>query len=996
LARLLEALDESPMPRRLGDLEDLVLDIEPMDYRTLESQRDRALDQGLLPPDQVDWIAGQARVGEDIVPVHIRLRPDRNDPFQEDKWPFQVRVLEPADHDRQATVLGMRGFSATSPAASGYLNQWLYLEDLRRAGVLAPQSRFVRLILNGEDWGTYLLRESITPELLAAQGRVEGPIVRIDWNELDAATEGGPQPALGAELPAVVQMDEFGAEHGRSDPAWQEQYTTALRLLQGFGSGQRSASEVFDTERMGRYLAHANLWGARTTPRWREQWFYYDPVAMRLEPIGYDAFATGGEATISVPWLQQHTEWGNVPGLTDLAQYNDPQIMEAFVREVMRITQPEYLEQLRSSYAPESEQYYVVLAREFASLDLELPWTRLPERQRRMLASLHPEQPAYAVQMMGALEDTVHLEICNLSRYPIAADKARLNGDEVDLHADWVPESDNRLVHRYATPKVILRGIEGDVPEYVTVRVPASLLDPSTTDVLQLVIHIVGVDRPIPIDVHRDTLSGISQTRLPVQPSLEQALARHPFLTTHSTGPAPPTMSETSRWLALRPGTWEVEGDLILPDGYGLRATEPVTLAFDSGAMLFANAPLSLADPEPNGIRQASLVRLVPQDDTWAGLLVLRTGPDVVSVLRNVEIRGARGIHRDGWRTDGGITFYESPVVLDRCSLRDMQAKAALHVSHATFELLRTGFEHVGGALDADLAQGRVEQCTLHDVRGNGIDATGSTVDIQDVRLLRVYGVGISASQTSAVTAEGVGAADVHIPIASQDMSLVKAYDVQIARAWTAGLAAFRHKLVAGGASLRASRVAFQDDSIRTLVRKGSSLSIDGRAVLPRELDVAPLGQRQETLEEMCPLEYHYGSEIALIGYELMTPEIRPGDTLTLTLYWSALARPGRDYTVFVHIRDAAGQVAVGWDNMPCLDECPTTQWRVGRLVQDLHQIPLPADLPPGSYEVALGLYYLGTGERLPVRDHAGDRALGDGRVVDEAVILEQRFQVIE
>ena len=112
------------------------------------------------------------------------------------------------------------------------------------------------------------------------------------------------------------------------------------------------------------------------------------------------------------------------------------------------------------------------------------------------------------------------------------------------------------------------------------------------------------------------------------------------------------------------------------------------------------------------------------------------------------------------------------------------------------------------------------------------------------------------------------------------------------------------------------------------------------------------------------------------------------GHPLTLTLYWSALAPPSRDYTVFTHILDPAGQIAVGWDNMPCLGVCPTTRWRVGRLVDDVHVIPLSAELPAGEYGIAFGLYSLETGERLPVW------GAGDQQVSNATVVLSQRVRV--
>jgi hypothetical protein len=210
--------------------------------------------------------------------------------------------------------------------------------------------------------------------------------------------------------------------------------------------------------------------------------------------------------------------------------------------------------------------------------------------------------------------------------------------------------------------------------------------------------------------------------------------------------------------------------------------------------------------------------------------------------------------------------------------------------------------------------------------------------------------------------------------VVSQDSSYVRVQGLQVARAWTAGLAAYREALESGSATLRASQVVYQDDSIRALVQKQSSISLNGRALYPRELDVTALRERQRTLAGMSALDYQFGTEIALVGYALAAPEIRPGHPLTLTLYWAAFSQPSRDYTVFTHVVDSAGQVAVGWDNMPCLDGCPTTEWRIGRLVDDLHLIPLPADLPKGEYHIALGMYFLETGERLPVHGPGGQQ----------------------
>ena len=116
------------------------------------------------------------------------------------------------------------------------------------------------------------------------------------------------------------------------------------------------------------------------------------------------------------------------------------------------------------------------------------------------------------------------------------------------------------------------------------------------------------------------------------------------------------------------------------------------------------------------------------------------------------------------------------------------------------------------------------------------------------------------------------------------------------------------------------------------------------------------------------------GDAIELIGARV--PErIAPGDTLWFDLLWRATAPVDRDYTVFVHLRDAQGQTVAQRDALPAwFGPAPTTRW--GPDPQpDAHRLEIPKTLPPGEYTLVIGLYDWATGERLPVRDEAGAEA---------------------
>ncbi|MCL4505147.1 MAG: phospholipid carrier-dependent glycosyltransferase [Chloroflexi bacterium] len=108
--------------------------------------------------------------------------------------------------------------------------------------------------------------------------------------------------------------------------------------------------------------------------------------------------------------------------------------------------------------------------------------------------------------------------------------------------------------------------------------------------------------------------------------------------------------------------------------------------------------------------------------------------------------------------------------------------------------------------------------------------------------------------------------------------------------------------------------------------------------------------------------------------------EALPGQPMTVTLAWHTLRAADRDYTVFVHFLDAAGQQQSQHDGQPDDGNFITTRWSTGVNFQDAHRLLLPADLPPGQYILVAGMYDPSNGQRLvalgPNHDELRDRVV--------------------
>ncbi len=135
------------------------------------------------------------------------------------------------------------------------------------------------------------------------------------------------------------------------------------------------------------------------------------------------------------------------------------------------------------------------------------------------------------------------------------------------------------------------------------------------------------------------------------------------------------------------------------------------------------------------------------------------------------------------------------------------------------------------------------------------------------------------------------------------------------------------------------------------------------------------------------PLAVRLGEGAALIGYDLERQEVRPGQTLRLTLFWQALAPMEHSYTVFVHLLDADEHTAGQIDTIPGLGTLPTTGWVPGEYLEDEYQFQVKTQAQPGPHLIEVGMYDAKSGERLPAWDEDENRQLPGDRVLLKEVI---------
>ncbi len=162
--------------------------------------------------------------------------------------------------------------------------------------------------------------------------------------------------------------------------------------------------------------------------------------------------------------------------------------------------------------------------------------------------------------------------------------------------------------------------------------------------------------------------------------------------------------------------------------------------------------------------------------------------------------------------------------------------------------------------------------------------------------------------------------------------------------------------------------------------------------------DHKQLGDAQVLLDELvlsaaeaasaaAPLAV-FDEEIKLSAADI--PErARRGESLPIRFDWSATGAGSQDLIQFLHLgHQASGEWWV-YDQQPLGARLPTRLWYSGLRDSEIWQVPLPADLAPGQYEVFTGLYRQSDFERIPASDADGAPYV-DARVPLSSLIIQR------
>jgi hypothetical protein len=136
------------------------------------------------------------------------------------------------------------------------------------------------------------------------------------------------------------------------------------------------------------------------------------------------------------------------------------------------------------------------------------------------------------------------------------------------------------------------------------------------------------------------------------------------------------------------------------------------------------------------------------------------------------------------------------------------------------------------------------------------------------------------------------------------------------------------------------------------------------------EVSTAPL---VELPAEAQRVDAGSGDSTRLVAFRLDARDLDRTDALRVTLFWQSGQQRSDNQHVRLRLVGPTGHVWMETKGRPPVDGLyPTGAWRPGEIVPDFHQIDLAGQLPPGSYDLQVGLFAPFTQSALSSPDAQG------------------------
>ena len=812
-AQLASDIIEAPVNWALAetDIPVIKLDIKYQDWLLLEQDRNTALKKGQIQ-DQRAQVSGNVFFENQKFKASVRLQGDMLDHVaSHNRWSLRVELKQ------EQALFSARRFSLLSSNVRIHQGPMLFAQTMRLAGfdIISPTYKPVRVILNGQDWGLMMFEQAFSQDMLATNNRTEGMIVRLDLYQQTASETQQLQRVL---KPRVIQRNTILKNESLS-----KQRQIALALVNDFIDDKRIASDVFDAQRLGQYLATADVWGAWHALTWNNWRWYYNPHTAKLEPIQSDVAVTPAEHH----WLMQPPSQSF---LISKKMLEDPIVKRAYDAAISKLAaqfnsgrllsklgeyQADFMQQLHMS-APLVNAFDLDLLKTQVQCIvqgyLDTPCQNImpmdPQLHRHM-SSMVAQQSWDLVSELKHTEQASEFTIRNPGSQPLEV-KGLTGVNSFELQFP-------------------LEDINAQMPFKLAQNAEISLVLPKELTQVKVTAGVTGQKK-----AQFTFIKDVQPLSFIPRPNQAADVERYPFIEVSG-----------NTW-KIRSGKWEIEDYIVTPADINLIIDAGTHLRFTQGAgvMVFGKVTFQGSEQAPIVITRSEGVPY------WAGITVFNHTNQTKSFVKHVQLSHASSPKLGLWQPRGSAYFIGGKVNIEGLSISDNYSEDALNIINSDVNITQLSIRNaLSDAFDCDFCTGDVADSSFNDVGarsgGDGIDVSGSRLKISRTQFTNIRDKAISAGERSHLSVYDSQFKKINFALVAKDDSRIDGSRLAVEEVNHYALMSYSKKPYFGPGSMSISEFTCSDIGCgqKVVTQLGSNLLVNGKQITPQPLSVKGLYQ---------------------------------------------------------------------------------------------------------------------------------------------------------
>lgn len=403
-------------------------------YASFKNHRDKYLNEGIMLNIGDNYETIDLSYNGKSYECLARLKGHMTDHLQEKKWSFRIKDL-----DNEA--FGFSKLTFQHPGTRNYVYEWFFHQLAAKEGIAYLTYDFVKLVINGEDWGIYALEEHFTKDLLKRNNRPDGPILRFDpslyWqgrmnekHEIHKGAEYGEYKSS--------HLDVYQDGRVFKDSVLVLSYERAIFLIESFRRGEMHTSEVFDVELMAKYLAIIDLVGGYHSLDWSDVKLYYNALTDKIEPIAYESFGVRKLQKLA----GENRYFGDVRKLNTFHTnlFSDSSFFEAYLKHVSRICSDEYFNETYNELHSGLAEKEAALAQQYPLKPFNLSAYK---HNIRVIKRVKDLPYALKVYVNECTDTSITLAVLNQSGFPLKTRYLEYKNEKIKFK-QWIAPNNSK------------------------------------------------------------------------------------------------------------------------------------------------------------------------------------------------------------------------------------------------------------------------------------------------------------------------------------------------------------------------------------------------------------------------------------------------------------------------------------------------------------------------------------------------------------------------